>query len=526
MDKKILLEMREISKRFPGVLANNQVSFEVRQGEIHALLGENGAGKTTLMNVLYGLYPADGGEIYWKGNHLKIQSPRDAIEAGINMIHQHFMLIPKFTVNENIIMGTEEGRRPHINLKASAERIKALSKRYNLYVDPWVKISDLSVGEQQRVEIIKALYRGAELLIMDEPTSVLTPGEVEHLFDVLNQLREEKRSIIFISHKLNEVLKITDRISVLRDGHLVGTVSNTPELQRTDLAQMMVGRPVSLTISKQASKKGEVVLKLENLKTSAHSPRGTLHGITLEVHRGEVFGIAGVDGNGQSDLVEVIMGLTKQSEGRVMMLGQDITNWSTEKIRQFPIAYIPEERQKVGLVMEFPVMENFVLSSVGNQPFGKWWLINSKTLLDHAKEMIARFRIATPSPKTVTSKLSGGNQQKVVLAREVGKSVDLIIASQPTRGLDVDAMRFVFEIILSARENGAGVLYFSTELEEIIGLSDTIGILYEGKLNGVFPAEHIDVQTIGILMAGEKVEDIQQEYQGDIAQESKSLPIL
>ena len=508
MESNNLLAMHNICKSFPGVLANDHVSFEVQSGEIHALLGENGAGKTTLMNVLYGLYPADSGEMFWKGQRFEIHKPRDAIRTGISMIHQHFMLVPKFTVVENIIMGTKDGRRPHIDLARPADRVTELSRQYNLKVDPWAKVADLSVGAQQRVEIIKALYRGAELLIMDEPTSVLTPGEVEHLFEVLQRFREENRSVVFISHKLNEVLQISDRISVLRDGYHVGTVPNSPDLSRAELAKMMVGRPVTLTFDKNPVEQGETVLKLDSLHTSSESKRGNLRGISLEVRRGEIFGVAGVDGNGQSELAKVIMGLYKLDGGSVMMLGNHTTTWTTAQIRQLPMAYIPEERQKVGLVMEFPLRDNLVLSTVGNSPFGEWWRINNSALLDNANDLINRFRIATPSPDTLATKLSGGNQQKVVVAREVGQSVDLIIASQPTRGLDVDAMRFVFEIILAARENGAGILYISTELEEIMGLSDTIGVLYEGKLNGVFPADKVNKETVGLLMAGEELESV------------------
>jgi simple sugar transport system ATP-binding protein len=498
-----LVEMVNISKSFPGVQANNRVSFDVLQGEIHALLGENGAGKTTLMNVLYGLYPADSGEIRWKDQPVHANTPRQAIKLGINMIHQHFMLVPKFTVVENIILGAPDGRRSSLDLKGPADRIQKLSETYGLELDPWVKVADLSVGAQQRVEIIKALYREAELLIMDEPTSVLAPGEVEHLFKVLQRLRSENRSVVFISHKLNEVLEISDRISVLRDGSLVGTAPNTRGLSRAELAQMMVGRPVTLQVQKPPVTRGEIVLKLENLHTSSESRRGNLHNLSLEVHRGEIVGIAGVDGNGQSELAEAVMGLRKVDEGRVRILGQDTTGWPTSRIRKLPLAYIPEERQKAGLVLYFPVRDNLALSSIGAAPYWNGWRIDYKELLSLARERIQRFRIATPGPMTQVEKLSGGNQQKVVLAREAAQRVDLIIACQATRGLDVDATRFVFEMMLEARMNGAGVLYISTELEEIMALSDTIAVIYQGQLAGILPRENADIKMVGLLMAGE-----------------------
>ncbi len=496
-----LLELRAITKSFTNVLANNRVSLDVARGEIHALLGENGAGKTTLMNVLYGLYPADSGDIYWKGQRVEIKAPRVALDLGIGMIHQHFMLIPKFTVVENIILG--RGRSPALDLDGPAQRIRALSEAYGLQVDPWAKVQTLSVGTQQRVEIVKALYRGAELLIMDEPTSVLTPGEVEHLYAVLDQLRSENRSVVFISHKLNEVLRVSDRISVLRDGRLVGTVNNTPDLSRAQLANMMVGRLVTLQIDKAPARRGQPVLRLQNLRSADKLRRGNLNGLSLEVHQGEIVGIAGVDGNGQAALTAALIGLHPLAEGRIELLGQDVTEWDTAKIRRLPLAYIPEERQQVGLVMGFPVCDNLLLSDVDRPPFGQWWALSQPEMLRHARALIERFRIATSSPLTLVDKLSGGNQQKVVIAREVGEEVDLIVAAQPTRGLDVDATRFVMDNMLAARQRGAGVLYISTDLEEILALSDTVGVMYEGRIVGLLPAAEASLETIGLWMAGE-----------------------
>ena len=502
----MLLRMNNICKEFPGVRANWCVDLEVAEGEIHALLGENGAGKSTLMNILYGLYVPDNGTVEWMGKEVTTAKTHEALAMGIGMIHQHFMLIPKFTVAENIVLGAwGNDRNPALDIKGAAKRITELSQNYGLEVDPWKLVENLSVGEQQRVEIIKALYRKVKLLIMDEPTAVLTPQEVQELFNVLERLKKEKRSVIFISHKLDEVLRISDRISVMRDGHRVATVPNTPDLNRGKLAYLMVGREVSLRIDKPPCKPRDVVLKLENLQIGNASEKHGLNGISFEVRQGEIFGIAGVDGNGQDELAEAIMGLQKLDGGRIEMFGKDTTRWTTNQVRQLPLAYIPEDRLNVAVVMDFSVRDNLVLTKVGHPPFGSKWGMNIGLMMNNALDLIKRFNISTPSPMTLLNKLSGGNQQKVVLARETGKPVDFILAVQPTRGLDIDATRFVHEVMLAAREHGAAILYISTELEEIIGLSDTICVIYEGKLVGRVPADQADLQTIGLLMAGEHV---------------------
>jgi general nucleoside transport system ATP-binding protein len=501
----MLLEMKNIHKSFPGVRANCGINFDVAEGEIHTLLGENGAGKSTLMNILYGLYVPDEGEIYWQGKKTETSNTSEALEMGIGMIHQHFMLIPKFTVVENIVLGTWEGSNPKLEVNEAAKKISQLSQEYGLKVDPWALVEDLSVGEQQRVEIIKALYRGAKLLIMDEPTAVLTPGEVEDLFTVLFHLKEENRSIIFISHKLEEVRRISDRITVLRDGCLVSTVDNSPDLDRGQLAHMMVGREISLDIEKPPVEKGDVVLSLKSLHTESEEDQVGLQDISFDVHRGEIFCIAGVDGNGQDELAEAIMGLLKLKSGQIMILGQETTRWKTGELRKLPLAYIPKDRHNVGLVMDFSVGENCVLDRVERKPYGRPWFLSLKAIQENARELIKRFNVYTPDTNTEAGKLSGGNQQKVVLARETGQPVDIVIAVQPTRGLDVDATRFVFDTMLAAREQGAGILYITTELDEIMGLSDTIGVLFEGELIGTLPGAGAELQTVGLLMAGERV---------------------
>jgi general nucleoside transport system ATP-binding protein len=500
----MLLEMKNIHKSFPGVRANCGIDFDVTEGEIHTLLGENGAGKSTLMNILYGLYLPEEGEIYWQGKKTDTSNTSEALELGIGMIHQHFMLIPKFSVVENIALGNWEGSNPKLELDEVANRITQLSDEYGLKVEPWSLVEDLSVGEQQRVEIIKALYRGAKLLVMDEPTAVLTPGEVDDLFKVLFHLKEENRSIIFISHKLEEVRRISDRITVLRDGCVVDTVRNSADLDRGKLAYMMVGREISLDIEKTAFDKGDVVLSLKSLHTEPEGEEVGLKDISFDVHRGEIYCIAGVDGNGQDELAEVIMGLLKLKSGGIEILGQDTTRWKTGELRKLPLAYIPKDRHNVGLVMDFSVGDNCVLDRINRKPYGNFWNLSVKAIQKNARELIKRFNIYTPNTKTEAQKLSGGNQQKVVLARETGQPVDLIIAVQPTRGLDVDATRFVYDTMLAARGQGAAILYITTELEEIMGLSDTIGVLFEGELIGSMLGEGAELQTVGLLMAGER----------------------
>ncbi len=498
-----LLEMHHITKRFSRVLANDDVNFSVRKGEIHALLGENGAGKSTLMNMLYGLIKKDEGTILWNGKEVAVHSPAEAIQVGIGMIHQHFQLVEKFTVRENIVLGRKEGKWIDLPLDKAERNIMALSETYGLDIKPRAIIENLTVGEQQRVEIIKALYRDSVLLIMDEPTAVLTPAEVGKLFEILRKLKAEGKSIIFISHKLPEVLEISDRISVMRDGKMIRTIDNTPELDSRQLASYMVGRDISLQVDKVPCCMGEVVLKLDHVSTNPVAESAGVMDISLELHRGEIFGIAGVDGNGQTDFSELIMGLRKLTGGKKEYLGKDISHYSTKQMRELPIGYIPADRNHAALVLDFPISLNMAINHAGRPPFGRWYGMNFKSIRASAERKIEEFRVSTPGPEENARNLSGGNQQKVVLAREVGQQVDLIVAVYATRGLDIDATHFVYETLLKARDAGTAVLYISTELDEIMALSDRIGVLYEGELVGIIPAEEAKVEEIGLLMAGE-----------------------
>lgn len=500
-----MIEMRGITKRFSRVLANDNVDFSVKKGEIRALLGENGAGKSTLMNVLYGLIEKDAGQIFWKGVEVTVNSPSEALNIGIGMIHQHFQLVEKFTVLDNIILGLKEGKWIEINRSEAERRILSLAETYGLQIKPKAFVEDLTVGEQQRVEIIKALYRNSELLIMDEPTAVLTPQEVEKLFKILRKLREEGKSIVFISHKLPEVLELCDSISIMRDGKMIDTIPNTPDLSPKKLASLMVDREMSLEITKSEFCPGETVLCLENVFADPVMGSSGIKDISMEVRRGEIFGLAGVDGNGQTDLSELIMGLRKLRAGKIKFLGTDISNASTKTIRKLPIGYIPPDRLHAALVMDFSLEMNMAYNHPDQQPYGKWYALDFKQIRQLAKAGINKFNISTPGADEIAGNLSGGNQQKVVLAREVGGNVDLIIAVYPTRGLDIDATNFVFDVLLKARDAGAAVLYISTELEEIMALSDTIGVLYSGKLMGQISSEGATVSQIGLLMAGEQL---------------------
>ena len=499
-----LLEMRHITKRFARTLANDDVDFSLKEGEIRAILGENGAGKSTLMNMLYGLIKKDAGTIVWKGKETEVNSPAEAIQLGIGMIHQHFQLVEKFTVLENIILGRKEGKWIELPLNAAEKRIVELSENYGLNIRPRVKVEDLTVGEQQRVEIIKALYRQSNLLIMDEPTAVLTPQEVEKLFEVLRKLRSEGKSIIFISHKLPEVLELCDSISIMRDGRMIKTLDITPDLSTKQLAAYMVGRDINLQIDKAECHPGESVLHLEGACANPVAESAGVKNITLDVHRGEIVGIAGVDGNGQTDLAELIMGLRKLSSGKISFLGKDVSNCGTKRMRELPIGYIPADRNHAALILDFTLETNIAMNHPDKPPYGSWYALNKKAISKISAEKIERFNVSTPGSDELAGNLSGGNQQKVVLAREVSDKVDLIIAVYPTRGLDIDATNFVLHTMLKARDEGAAVLYISTELEEIMTLSDRIGVLYEGELVDVMRAKDAEVAKIGLLMAGER----------------------
>ena len=498
------LEMRGIVKRFPGVLAADHVDFDVKAGEVHALLGENGAGKSTLMKILYGLYAPNEGEIYINGKKVEIHSPADAIANGIGMVHQHFMLVPTLTVAENVALGLKSSREPMLDLDVVSERIVTLAERYGLQVDPSAPVWQLAVGERQRVEIIKALYRGAALLILDEPTAVLTPQEVDDLFGTLRQMLDEGHGIIFISHKLHEVLAISNRITVLRDGRRVGTIP-AEGATKPQLARMMVGREVILQYEKVDMPHGEALLRLEGVH--AHSDRGTeaLRGVTLEVRAGEILGLAGVSGNGQRELAEAIFGLRPITAGKVFLDGREITGKSPALLNKLGMSYIPEERMVDAVVKDFTVAENLMLQDHVNPPYavGKIFL-NPRAIAQHCAEMIRSFNIRTPSQETPIKSLSGGNIQKLVLARELAREPRVLIAAQPTRGVDIGATEYIHQRLLEQRAKGTATLLISEDLDEILALSDRVAVIYEGEIVGVVDRADADVETLGLMMAGAK----------------------
>lgn len=495
------LEMRGITKRFPRVLASDRVDFDVKSGEVHALLGENGAGKSTLMKVLYGLYHPDGGEIFLNGRSVTINSPTDSISLGIGMIHQHFMLVPTLTVAENVALGLRSSRGPLTDLDKVSRRIKELASIYNLKVDPDAYIWQLSVGQQQRVEIIKALYRGAALLILDEPTAVLTPQEVDELFLIMKQMVKDGHALIFISHKLHEVVEISQRVTVLRDGKKIGT-RPTSEVSKQDLANWMVGREVGFSPDRGRVELGEVRLRLADL--SCGSDRGTpgLCGVNLDVRSGEILGIAGVSGNGQRELAETITGLRKVVSGRIELDGADVTGFPPAVLTGRMLAYIPEERMRDGMIREFTVAENMILREHQNHPYSNSGFLRLRDISTHADELIARYKVKTPSRDTQAKNLSGGNIQKVVLAREISRNPRVIVAAQPTRGLDIGATEYVREQLLEQRRRGTAVVLISEDLDEILALSDRIAVIYEGRIMAVIPRDEARVETLGLLMAG------------------------
>jgi len=498
-----ILEMREIIKEFGPLRANDRVNLKVKRGEIHALLGENGAGKTTLMNILYGLYQPTSGEIIFEGRPVRITSPREAIELGIGMVHQHFMLIPALTVAENIILGMKAGPGGLLDLEQASARIKELSRQYGLDVDPYAKVWQLSVGQQQRVEIVKALYRGARLLILDEPTAVLTPQEVRELFRVLKKFTQEGHTVIFISHKLDEVMSLCDRVTVLRAGRVIGTVE-TSNTSKEELARMMVGREVFFKVDKKPCCPGEVILELKGVEALDNKGLKALKGVSFSLCRGEILGIAGVDGNGQSELVEVITGLRKAIAGKVFLKGRDITNLPPRKILEQNVAHIPEDRHVRGLVMEMSIKENIILQTYYRPPFSKGFWLDWKTIKEHARRLIKEYDVRALSEEIPVKNLSGGNQQKVILAREVCRQPDLLIAMHPTRGLDVGATEYIHRRLVEERDRGAAVLLISTELDEILSLSDRIAVLYEGEIMGIVPGGEVDIEELGLMMAGSR----------------------
>ncbi len=497
----VVLELRGITKQFPGVLANDHVDLDVRRGEVHALLGENGAGKSTLMNVLYGLYRADEGEILIDGRHVSLGSPREAIEHGIGMVHQHFMLIPVMTVAENVVLGTEPRRRGfELDFAAARRRVAELAESFGFAIDPDAPVENISVGQQQRVEILKALYRKADILILDEPTAVLTPQEAGELFSILRSLKSEGKSIVFISHKLNEVLEVADRITVLRRGRKVGTVPAEGATE-AELARMMVGREVVFRVEKPPATPGDVLLQVDSLRVRDDRGIEKVRGVSLDVHAGEIVGVAGVDGNGQTELVEALTGL-RRFEGSVSVGGKPLhPHGGVSEAIDTGVGHIPEDRQRRGLVLEFTIAENVALHDYCKSPDSfHGWLFPGR-LVERAKRLIGEFDVRGGGPLTRAGALSGGNQQKLVVAREIARDPRVLVAAQPTRGLDVGAIEYVHRRLVEARGEGRAVLLVSLELDEVLSLSDRILVMYEGEVVGEHAAG-VSEQEVGIEMLG------------------------
>jgi ABC-type uncharacterized transport system ATPase subunit len=502
MSTPSVLEVRNITKRFPGVVANENVSLSLKRGEILALLGENGAGKSTLMNIIYGLYQPTAGEILVNGKPVVMHSPNDAIALGIGMVHQHFQLVPVMTVAENIMLGSESVKNGLLDTHTVARRISELSQRYHLEVDPYAVIEDLPVGLRQRVEIVKTLYRNADILILDEPTAVLTPQEIEGLFAVMDLLRSQGKSIIFITHKLKEVLRIADRIIVLRQGRVVGEADPKIATQAS-LASMMVGREVILTVEKAPAQPGEVVLELEGVSAKDDLGHAALRQVSLQVCAGEIVGVAGVQGNGQTELVEVITGLRKVESGRILIHGRDMTNAPPRRITAEGMSgHVPEDRHTYGMVSSYSVADNLVLDTYFRAPFVNGITINQAAIRQHAAQLVEEFDVRTPSVDTTGGSLSGGNQQKLVVAREFGRPLKLLIAAQPTRGIDVGSIEFIHNQLVAKRDEGVAILLVSSELDEIMALSDRIAVMYKGEIIGIVPRSEATREGLGLLMAG------------------------
>ena len=502
MAEEKVIEMRDITKKFGDFVANDHINLDVRRGEIHALLGENGAGKSTLMNILSGLLQPTSGDILVRGEKVKLDSPAKASKIGIGMVHQHFMLVEAFTVAENIILGNETiSTGGVLNLKKASEEIKALSERYGLAVDPSAKISDITVGAQQRVEILKTLYRGADIIIFDEPTAVLTPSEIAELLNIMRNLTKEGKSIILITHKLDEIRAVADRVTVIRHGQSIKTVpvaNSTSE----ELAEMMVGRAVSFKTEKQAANPKEVVLSVKDLVVNENRGVPAVKNLSLDVRAGEIVGLAGIDGNGQSELVEAITGLRKVESGRIVIKGEDMTNKRPRKITELGVGHVPEDRHRDGMVLDMTIAENIVLQTYYKEPFSKNGFLNYKNINEHARKLMSEFDVRAANELVSAGSLSGGNQQKAVIAREIDLNPDLLVVSQPTRGLDVGAIEYIRKRLIAERDKGKAVLVISFELDEILDVSDRIAVIHDGKIQGMLDASQTNKQELGILMAG------------------------
>lgn len=502
-----VIEMLGIRKQFGDFVANDNITLQLKKGEIHALLGENGAGKSTLMNVLFGLYQPEAGTIRVRGKDVKITDPNIANKLGIGMVHQHFMLVENFTVTENIILGSEPTKLGTINIKDAAKKVQVLSEQYGLNVDPYAKIEDISVGMQQRVEILKTLYRGADMIIFDEPTASLTPQEITELMQIMKRLIEEGKSIILITHKLNEIMEVSDRVTVIRKGQGIGTVT-TSETNPTELAELMVGRQVVFKTEKIAPNPKEVVLQIDSLTVADNRGIDKVKNLNLTVRAGEIVGIAGIDGNGQSELIEAITGLRKAKSGHIKLNGNDITGLKPRKITESGVGHIPQDRHKHGLVLDFPIGHNIALQTYYKQPISKNGVIDYKKVNEFARQIIEQYDVRSGEGEmSLARSLSGGNQQKAIIGREVERNPDLLIAALPTRGLDVGAIEFIHRRLIEQRDKGKAVLLISFELDEVMNVSDQIAVIYDGYIIDTVKPHETTEQELGLLMAGQSLED-------------------
>ena len=500
-----VIEMREITKVFGEFVANDKINLELRKGEIHALLGENGAGKSTLMNMLAGLLEPTSGEIVVNGQVVKLDSPSKAASLGIGMVHQHFMLVEAFTVAENIILGSELTKNGVLDIARATREINELSERYGLAVNPSAKVADISVGAQQRVEILKTLYRGADILIFDEPTAVLTPSEIDELMTIMKNLVKEGKSIILITHKLDEIRAVSDRVTVIRRGKSIETVEIAGSTN-ADLAEMMVGRSVSFKTEKQEAQPKEVILSIKDLVVNENRGVPAVKNLSLDVRAGEIVGIAGIDGNGQSELIQAITGLRKIESGSVELKGQSIVGLHPRQITEMSVGHVPEDRHRDGLVLEMMISENIALQTYYKEPLSKKGILNYTNIIGYAKQLMQEFDVRAASEIVPASALSGGNQQKAIIAREVDRNPDLLIVSQPTRGLDVGAIEYIHKRLIQERDNGKAVLVVSFELDEILNVSDRIAVIHDGKIQGIVTPETTNKQELGVLMAGGELE--------------------